>query len=458
MLKKLRSRPKSFVKRHMYRLRKFMGRFTLEWSKRAFFRGEFNEQTTVAMAHRMFRTIYHGEEKIRVAFIFQGASFWPSWETFWNAIQSDGRFDAQMYVCDDILKEKSQFRTAQDFLIDKDIPFTPIHDVNMSELDPHIVVLQTPYDGGHRPKYLHGNKLTSSGYRVIYIPYGIEISDTQRAQSDHFSGAVTRYAWRIYTFSQRIIIDYKKRSHTGGDMVRSFGHPKFDCFVGADRPTMPEDILEAAAGRKIVLWKVHFPKKLAGRLITPSMTEYFSFAEILTEYPDLFFVFMPHPKFYETAHQYFDSDVFSAMLDNAENAVQFFGDDYRGPLLNADYHMIDRSALMIEAGATENPVLFLQNKKYTEPMTAPVQEIVDSYYQAVDCDGMRQFIEDIVLSDNDHMREERLGSVHAVLPPLTGKSGIMIKNDIIDGLLAENPAVPQNVREEHARLNALSLG
>lgn len=434
-----------------------MGRFTLEWSKRAFFRGEFNEQTTVVMAHRIFRTIYHGEEKIRVAFIFQSASFWPSWETFWAAVQSDDRFDARMFVCDDILKEKSQFLTARDFLSDKGIPFTPIHDINLSDLNPHIVVLQTPYDGGHRPKYLHGNKLTSLGYRVVYVPYGIEISDSQRARSDHFAGAVTRYAWRIYTFSQRIIIDYKRFSHTGGEMVRSFGHPKFDCFVDENRPSMPEEILEAAAGRKIVLWKVHFPKKLGGRLITPSMTEYFKFAEVLSEYPDLFFVFMPHPKFYETAHKYFDAAEFSSMLADAENAVQFFGDDYRGPLLNADYHMMDRSALMIEAGMTEKPVLFLQNETYAEPMTAPVQEIVDSYYQAVNCQGMQQFIEDVVLGNNDYRRDERLEVVHSVLPPLTGKSGIMIKNDIVDGLLAENPAISRDVHDRHNRLNVQSL-
>ena len=434
-----------------------MARYPVEWSKRAFFRGEFNEQTTVALAHHTLRTLYYGEEKIRIAFLFQGASFWPSWETLWAAIKADDRFDAQMYVCDDIINEKSQFLTARDFLTEKGIPFTPIHDVNLSDLNPHIVVLQTPYDGGHRPKYLHGNKLTSQGYRVIYVPYGIEISDTQRARSDHFAGAVTRYAWRIYTFSQRIIIEYKRRSHTGGDMVRSFGHPKFDCFVGPDRPTMPDDILTAAAGRKIVLWKVHFPKKLGGRLITPSMTEYYAFAEAVTAYPDLFFVFMPHPKFYETAHQYFDDEAFAALLDNAENAVQYFGDDYRGPLLNADYHMMDRSALMIEAGATEKPILFLQNADYTEPMTTPVQEIVDSYYRAVDCAGMREFIENVVLGDDDHMREERLEVIHDVLPAITGKSGIMIKNDIVDGLLAENPAIPQKIRSEHARLNAHSL-
>jgi hypothetical protein len=457
LIKKIKSKTKSFVKRILIKLRRFMEQDTVGWSKRAFFRGEFNEQTTVAMAHRMFRTLYTGDEKIRIAFIFQGASFWPSWESFWLAVKADDRFEAKMYVCDDTYSEKSQFLTARTFLTDLGISFAPIHDVNLTELNPHIVVIQTPYDGGHRPKSLHGNKLTARGFRVIYVPYGIEISDIQRARNDHFAGAVTCYAWRIYTFSKRIIPEYKMRSQTGGDMVRAFGHPKFDFFVGPDRPDMPADILAAANGRKIVLWKVHFPKKIGGRLITPSMKEYFEFAKVITEYPDLFFVFMPHPKFYETANRFFDADAFMDMLDTAENAVQFFGDDYRGILLNADFYMMDRSALMIEAGVTEKPVLFLQNNRYTERMTPPVQQIVDTYYSAVNCAGMRRYIDDVVIKGEDMMEPERIAAVRDVMPPLTGKSGIMIKNDIIEGLVGENPNIPARLRAHHARLNAKSL-
>lgn len=451
---KLKACLRKYIKDKILHAKSIFERDVLSWAKRAFFRSEFNEQTTVALSHHMMRRLYDGKEKIRIAFIFQGASFWPSWDSLWEAVNADGRFEASMYVCDDVYKEKSQFQTARKFLNDAGIPFTPIHDANLTELNPHIVVLQTPYDGGHRPKYLHGNALTAKGFRVVYIPYGIEISDTQRGRNDHFSGSVTRYAWRIYTFSEKIISDYKRFSLTGGDMVRSFGHPKFDHFVGAHRPSMPQEILDAAKGRKIVLWKVHFPKKLNGRLITPSMQEYFNFAKSLLEYPDLYFVFMPHPKFYETADEYFDAKAFAKLLDTAENAMQFFGDDYRGVLLNSDFYMIDRSALMIEAGVTGKPILFLSNKSYREPMTKPIQGIVDSYYQAVDCAGMKKFISEVVVGGLDSKQAERSRAIQETIPPITGQSGLLIKNDMVNGLLNENPAISKIVRARHAKKHA----
>jgi len=384
----------------------------------------------------MFQIKYKPNEKVRIVFIFQAASFWPSWESVWEACSKDDRFDARMYVCDDIIREKTQFNTARQFLDEKGIEYTHISNVNLSELKPHVIVLHTPYDGGHRPKYLHGNRLSADGYRVIYIPYGIEISDTGGARNDHFTGTVTPNTWRLYTFSPEMIKDYKRFSPTGGDMVRSFGHPKFDGLVNRKTHSLPDEIRQLAKGRKVILWKVHFPKRVGGKLITPSMQEYLKFAKTLAEYDDLFFVFMPHPKFYEVLGKFINKSQFQNTLESAENLFQFFDDDYRDVLLSCDYYMIDRSAIMIEAGITGKPIVYLKNHSYAEPMTAPVQKIVDSYYQASDCAGMGKFIKDVVYGQDD-LKESRNAVFKEVLPDCDGNSGERIKEDIYNSLTSE---------------------
>lgn len=387
------------------------------------------------LSHHLLRRKYKKNDKIDISFIFQSASFWPSWESFWNACVEDERFNPVMYVCDDEFKEKVQFKTAQTFLKNLEIPFQHISDVNLQELKPHVVVLHTPYDG-HRPPYLSGGAISSEGFRLIYIPYGIEISDSNKARSDHFECGVTTNAWRIYTFSPEIIKDYKRYSPTGGDMVRAYGHPKFDLLNKVNFPNLPNEIKNKTNGRKVVLWKVHFPKKVDGKFITPSLKMYMNLLDSLREYKDLFFIFMPHPKFYAELEKFTNVEKFKSKL-NLENIFEYTADDYRPVLVNSDYFILDRSALMVEAGVTGRPILYVSNDSYYEPMTLPVQRIVDSYYQANTLKEIKSFIDTVVIDDHDSLKESREEAFNNTIPKINGMSGNRIKEDIANALEAE---------------------
>ncbi len=389
----------------------------------------------INLSHHTLKRHYVKDEKIDIVFIFQSASFWPSWESVWNACEEDNRFNPIMLVSDDEFKEKTQFRTAKKFLKEKNIPFKHISEVNLSDIRPHIVVLHTPYDG-HRPKYLFGGRLSSQGYRVAYITYGIEISDIEKARNDHFNGGVTANAWRVYTFSKDMIPDYKLFSPTGGDMVRSFGHPKFDYLNKKHFPELPDIINDKANGRKIVLWKVHFPKEVDGKMITPSLEMYEELLNNISKYKNLFFIFMPHPKFYEQLSKFKDVRNFQNTIKRLENMFEFSEDDYRAVLVNSDYYIIDRSALMVEAGVTNKPILYVSAKS-SEAMTAPIKKIVDSYYQACTFKEIKTFLDDIVTGDTDPFRDDRIDVYKSVIPTIDGKSGYRIKEDMINTLKKE---------------------
>jgi hypothetical protein len=388
------------------------------------------------LSHQTLKRPYIDDEKIDIVFLFQAASFWSSWESVWNVCNEDDRFNPIMLVCDDSLKEKTQFITAQSFLKNKNIPFNHISEVNLSDINPHIVVLHTPYDG-HRPKYLHANMLSSKGYRIVYITYGIEISDINKARNDHFKGNVTTNAWRVYTFSKEMIKDYKFYSPTGGDMVRSFGHPKFDYLNKKCFPSLPEDIKEQANDKKVVLWKVHFPKEVDGKLITPSLEMYEELLQNIESYSELFFIFMPHPKFYEQLSVLGDAEKFKEEINSKKNLVEFTNDDYRPVLMNCDYYMIDRSAIMVEAGVTGKPILYISAKE-AEAMTEPIQKIVDSYYQACEFSEIKTFLDDIVVASTDPLKENRLEVFKSVIPTIDGKSGYKIKEDMKNTLINES--------------------
>lgn len=393
------------------------------------------ELLIIKLMHENLRRPHIKGELIDIIFIFQAASFWPSWETVWEACIEDKRFNPIMLVCDDPIKETVQFKTAQDFLNKLNIPFKHVSKINLTELNPHIIVLHTPYDG-HRPRYLHGKRLTALGFRVIYITYGIEISDINKARNDHFSGGVTTTAWRIYTFSKEMIPYYKIFSPTGGDMVRSLGHPKFDKLNKIDFPSLPHDIINQAKGRKILLWKVHFPKKINGEFITPNLNIYKKLLLNIRSYKDLFIVFMPHPKFYSEFQKYDDVDKFRLLISSAENIYEYNEDDYRPVIVNCDYYIVDRSALMIEAGITGKPILYV-NAETPEKMTLPVEKIVNTYYQAHSYDEINFFLKNIVINGNDPLYEKRKAIFNSVIKTNTYTSGHLIKEDIVKSLLDE---------------------
>ncbi|MCB1463107.1 MAG: CDP-glycerol glycerophosphotransferase family protein [Nitratireductor sp.] len=401
-----------------------------------FIRGIIYRQ--VQYSHRILRRNYRIGEKIVIVFIFQSPSFWPSWESLWSAVSNDARYEAHMLVCDDEIKEKVQFTRAREFLTEKNIPFRGVHDIHLKDLHPHIVVLHTPYDGGHRPRFLHGDVLKAAGYRTVYITYGIEISDSDKARSDHFLGKAVQTLWRGFTFSPLMISEYNSRMLTNNDAIRSLGHPKFDSFHASyPKPSLPESIASAAGDRPIILWKVHFPKRVFGKQITPEIEEYLKFIDWLKTQDNLFFVFMPHPKFFAELQQFSDVEVFKAALASCKNLVTYDGDDYRSALQNVDFIITDRSAIMIEAALTEKPILYVQNDKYKEPLTPPVQRLVDTYYSADGCADMIGHIQDVFIKNDDYKRESRLQAIAEVLVMDDTPSGRRIADHLYQAMNEE---------------------
>ena len=183
---------------------------------------------------------------------------------------------------------------SRDFLEKNGIKYTGYESFELSEFRPHAVVLQTPYDTNRMRKFT-SSWLAVHGYRVIYIPYRIEISAAIHAREAHFNTDIVKYCWRLYSLSRTTRKDYLKYC-TNSAAVRVTGLPQFDSFYTPERYPMNPEILKRAHGRKIVLWKIRFPKMInnGGKWVqtTPEIREYIKFAGTLEKYNNLFFIFI----------------------------------------------------------------------------------------------------------------------------------------------------------------------
>ena len=384
------------------------------------------------------------EEKFRIAVMYQVASYWPSIESFYQACRKDPDVDIRIFYIDDMSVERAQVENSEQFLQKKEIPFSIYSEEEIKQFSPHAALYQPPYDTAYRNPSALSLHLKNMGVRILYIPYGIEIADTEDAHYNHFFPYVVRNCWRIYTFSERMKADYE-RYCPNRRAVRALGIPKFDSLYFKDIPAN-EEMLRRARGRKIVLWKLHFPKLIYDGItriqVTPDLSEYLTFAQAVERYRDLFFVVMPHPMFFsQTIDKRLadDGEKLFQQLGKSENVMIERGADYREVLYHADAIIIDRSALMVEAGLCGVPVLYMKNKDYEEPLTDAVKPLVNAYAQGTVARDMELFVDEFRGGMLRPLTERIQAAKETSIPFVDGKCGKRILADIKKGIEAPAP-------------------
>lgn len=374
--------------------------------------------------------------KIRIIFVFQVASFWPSWESLYYSCLADDRFEVKIMWIDEVICGGSQMDSARQFLEEMELSYDIFSYERVINFRPHYMIYQTPYEHTQRNPYAWSARYRRQGIRIVYIPYGIEIADTQQARYQHFSLGVVLNAFNVYVLSHGIEEEYLKYC-INGQAVRVMGLPRFDSLKHSERFTLKDEIFERAKGRKIVLWKAHFPKAVREngvmKQVTPKLEEYFKFTEYINQQKDLFFVFMPHPKFTDGVSDMSFKPLAEKLLEilrNSENAYVDRSDDYRYSLMNADAIIVDRSAVMVEAAAMQVPILYMYNDEFYEPMTATIDELISSYYQGTSAEDMIAFCE-LFKEERDERKEVREATFAKCVPFFDGKCAERIKENLL---------------------------
>ena len=117
-----------------------------------------------------------------------------------------------------------------------------------------------------------------------------------------------------------------------------------------------------------------------------------------------------------------------------DNVYFDFDDDYRPCLVSSDYIITDRSAIMVEGGACGVPILYMSNIEYSEPMTAAIKPLVDSYAQGHNYSDMVDFLERC-REGVDREKEQREKAFRECIPFFDGHCGDRIKEDIAESLM-----------------------
>lgn len=391
---------------------------------------------------------YDKQEKIRIVFLFQAATVWASWESVYSACMKEDSIEAKVLLVSEAVIEKSHLVLAEDFLKEQKIVYEKLEDFDLKAYRPHIAFVQFPYDYAcHTPDML-SLRLKYMGIRIVYIPYGIEIVDTQTARKDHFENFVAENSWRIFTCCETIRQEYLKYCRNR-EAVRALGSPKFDGTAHTEDYPLAEAIRKQSGNRRIILWKMHFPKKTVedGEIvqITPELDEYIAFAEDAEKYEDLFFIVMMHPKM---LYGMVGSDVkgdsslkektdsLISVIRTKKNMYLDISVDYRNSLYHADAIIMDRSAVMIEAAIMGKPLLLMTNNAYKEKWTEGVKQVAETFCHGSTAGDMEKFLDR--LRQGEALNPERTREMlDHYFPYRDGMCGFRIKETIKKELMEE---------------------
>lgn len=299
-----------------------------------------------------------------------------------------------------------------------------------------IIAFATPYEGvTHRYymiKYLYRKNVLT-----IYTNYGYCISSNLFIQQVAPSFFIA-YLWNIYGICRYEMEIYKKYSLYHGKNAILTGFLKMDAF------TKPKTNL---SGRKLIIIAPHHTvgDKWKNTLELSNFPKYYNLILQLPErYPQIDFVFRPHPLLFETLIEQNiwtqqQVDEYLQKLTSFPNVRYSTEGDYSQLFANSDALIHDCGSYMAEYYFMDKPQCFVvkSDEVIMKHLNEFGQECISHAYKAYSEQDIVNFIESVVISENDVKYEERRNFWEQELkcnyPNIVNSILESIKNTILNG-------------------------
>jgi 2-polyprenyl-3-methyl-5-hydroxy-6-metoxy-1,4-benzoquinol methylase len=388
---------------------------------------------------------YQADEKVRIVLVVQAAAVWTSLRSFAFACQQHELVDLHIvvlpffhsYMPDDTCIDMHN-------CLKKDgLTFFDGKTYDVEAFKPHVVMLPNPYEST-RPSRFHTHFLISCGYRVAYIPYGLEMGGGAENDIMQFNLGCQNNAWRIFARSNRHKKMFDKHCDAGSDHVVVTGHPKLDAQF--EIPLHSLSMNEVINGRKVILWTPHFAVGLPA-----TWSSYRLYGEFIVEqterFPELFFIIRPHPLFFGAMKEHLVWDEqgeadFRALCQHQDNIFLDEDANYLTSFFLANGLMADVGSFLLEFLPTKKPILYLHHPDGYGMNDD--RDLVDFLYIAQSENDITAFLNQI-LNGDDPKEQERLAIIPEFLFKVDGQAGKRICDYIVNELICES----------HLNLNAV---
>ncbi|MDO4583199.1 MAG: CDP-glycerol glycerophosphotransferase family protein [Planctomycetia bacterium] len=254
---------------------------------------------------------------------------------------------------------------------------------------------------------------------VCYIPYGF--MSAAGIENYQYNLDLHNFSWRNFVETDWHKEQYIKYGKRNGENVVALGYPKLDAYAyPTEKPA--DKIWKSGLNPNVrrVVWAPHWS-------VAEDMLVLFSlfkgtYREILSyarRTPQVDWLFKPHPLLYqEIIHRGImsteETDAYYHEWAQLPNGQVCFDGGYMDYFKTSDALITDSVSFLIEYLPTRKPILRLLSEKNLG-LNDFTNRLVQSYYQAKDMEGIKEFLSQVVLPQSDTRYNERMEALSELL-------------------------------------------
>ncbi len=346
--------------------------------------------------------------KIHALFLTQEPACWPSLETVFAAAQSDPDYNATLVYTPFFHENYTEQIDYSDTYTDEmNVPITKYNEYDLTADSPDVVFMIKPY--GNVPSAYEIKQLENVIPRVIYIPYGMEI--TKDLIKFGFGFYAHYKAWRHCAYGD-IVKEYgAEYGFRNGENIAVWGHPKADHYrdMGKNRESIPQDWKDFIGGRKTILWTPHHLIDLESDGTGTWLIWGTKILQLALENPDIAFILRPHPLMFGALvnNGVLTEEELELMIDRIKNSGNILLDDspsYHNAFNAADAIITDGTTFCIEFLYTKKPIMLTPRNMEGFYL---YEQMMESYYIATGVESVADYI-NMIRNDEDPLYEKRI--------------------------------------------------
>lgn len=354
-----------------------------------------------------------------------------TYETLYYEAKKSRKYDFN-FVCiknnDKRMGSEKNYELVCNVLRNRGIPYIDGYcpetgkELDLKDLMPDVVLLQTPYDGVKRSE-LYSSKYLSSFTRVVHISYGSTIIDYDKppyAESKLIeSNAFFGRSWFCAMENPLIAKQFNKYHRK---KFKSFGYIKLDKYLNyKDNPDFP--LKKRPNFKHIIAWK---PRWIVNKEHSNFLTYIDYFKNLTIQNPDILLLFVSHPLLKDrliTTNVYTPQETESLFkfLNTSKNIKLIESDDFLDDIYNADIFVGDYCSTITEAAIFDIPVIYTPTSVVLSEFG---EKFIQQAYVAHNPNEMDFFINSI-LNNKDYNRKNRRQFIDIASPAPNKKSYAM---------------------------------
>ncbi|MBE6880782.1 MAG: glycosyltransferase [Ruminococcaceae bacterium] len=346
--------------------------------------------------------------KIHALFLTQEPACWPSLETVVEAAQNDPDYNATVvytpYFHENYTEQTDYTNT---YIDEMNVPVTKYDEYDLTADSPDVVFMIKPY--GNVPAAYEIKQLEKVIPRVVYIPYGMEI--TKDLIKFGFRFYAHYKAWRHCAYGD-VVKEYgTEYGFKNGENIAVWGHPKADHYrdMEKNRENIPQEWKDFIGGRKTILWTPHHLIDLESDGTGTWLIWGTKILQLALENPDIAFIMRPHPLMFGALvnNGVLTEEELELMIDRIKNSGNILLDDgasYHNAFNAADAIITDGTTFSIEFLYTKKPIMLTPRNMEGFYL---YEQMMESYYIATDTESVSNYI-NMIRNDEDPLCEKRI--------------------------------------------------